>query len=49
MGAYMGLRIIEGAYTYEYVCARRPDLKDGIDTYLLQQGKEELIQQGSAH
>nr|WP_186323040.1 hypothetical protein [Paenibacillus xylanexedens] len=43
MAAYMGLRIIEGAYTYEYVCEKRPDLKDGIDAYLIQQGREELI------
>lgn len=44
MAVYMGLRIIEGAYSYEYVCGKRPDLKDGIDAYLVQQGREELIQ-----
>ncbi|MET1173761.1 hypothetical protein [Paenibacillus amylolyticus] len=44
MASYMGMRIIEGAYTYEYVCERRPDLRDGIDGYLVQQGREELIQ-----
>nr|WP_186322942.1 hypothetical protein [Paenibacillus xylanexedens] len=43
MAAYMGLRIIEGAYTYEYVCEKRPDLKDGIDEYLIRQGRKELI------
>ncbi|MEK3776617.1 hypothetical protein MHB85_19145 [Paenibacillus sp. FSL K6-4396] len=44
MASYMGMRIIEGAYTYEYVCERRPDLRDGIDAHLMQQGREELIQ-----
>ncbi|MCM3174465.1 hypothetical protein [Paenibacillus sp. MER 99-2] len=43
MAIYMGMRIIEGAFTYEYVCERRPDLRDGIDAYLVQQGREELI------
>jgi len=28
MAAYMGQRIIDGAYTYEYVISKRPDLKE---------------------
>lgn len=43
MAAYMGLRIVEGAYTYEYVIGKRPDLQDGIDTYLIDKGREDLI------
>ena len=34
MAAYMGQRIIDGAYTYDYVLSRRSDLKEGIDAYL---------------
>lgn len=43
MAAYMGQRIIDGAYTYDYVLSRRPDLKDGIDAYLTLKGREDLI------
>lgn len=43
MAAYMGQRIIDGAYTYDYVISKRPDLKEGIDNYLVSKGKEELI------
>lgn len=43
MAAYMGMRIIEGVFTYKYVCERRPDLRDGIDAYLIQQGREDLV------
>lgn len=43
MAAYMAQRIIDGAYTYEYVINKRPDLKDGIDAYLVEKGKEDLI------
>jgi hypothetical protein len=45
MAAYMGQRIIDGAYTYDYVISKRPDLKSGIDAYLIQQGREDLITQ----
>lgn len=45
MAAYMGQRIIDGAYTYDYVIAKRPDLKAGIDAYLIAQGREDLITQ----
>lgn len=43
MGDYLASRIIEGAYIYEYVISKRPDLKEGIDAYLTLKGKEELI------
>lgn len=44
MAAYMGQRIIDGAYTYAYVVDKRPDLQVGIDTYLTDQGREDLIE-----
>jgi hypothetical protein len=45
MGAYMGQRIMDGAYTYDYVISKRPDLKEGIDAYLISKGKQDLITQ----
>jgi hypothetical protein len=45
MGAYMGQRIIDEAYTYNYVLSKRPDLKEGIDAYLISKGREDLITQ----
>lgn len=47
MAAYMAQRIIDGAYTYNFVVSRRPDLKDGIDAYLTEKGRQDLIE-GSA-
>ena len=43
MADYMGQRIIDGAYTYAYVISKRPDLKAGIDAYLISQGRPDLI------
>jgi hypothetical protein len=43
MAAYMAQRIIDGIYTYDYVISKRPDLKAGIDTYLISQGRQDLI------
>jgi hypothetical protein len=43
MAAYLGQRIIDGAFTYEYVISKRPDLKEGIDAYLIEKDYEELI------
>jgi hypothetical protein len=43
MAAYMAHRIIDGAYTYEFVIGRRPDLKAGIDAYLIEQGRRDLL------
>lgn len=47
MAAYMGQRIIDEAYTYNYVLSRRPDLKDGINAYLILKGREDLITQST--
>lgn len=45
MGAYLGQRIIDGAYTYDYVISKRPDLKASIDSYLTEEGYRDLISQ----
>lgn len=45
MADYMGQRIIDEAYTYDFVISKRPDLKTGIDAYLISKGKEDLITQ----
>lgn len=43
MANYMAQRIIDGAYTYEFVIGKRMDLKSGIDAYLIEKGREDLI------
>jgi len=43
MAAYIAQRIIDKAYKYEFVIERRPDLKEGIDAYLIEKGREDLI------
>lgn len=43
MAAYLAQRIIDEAYTYGYVIGKRPDLQAGIDTYLRDKGREDLI------
>lgn len=43
MARYLAQRIIDGAYTYAYVIGRREDLRDGINAYLTEKGKEDLI------
>lgn len=43
MAAYMGQRIIEGVYTYDYVIGKRPDLQNGIESYLIEKGRQDLI------
>jgi hypothetical protein len=43
MAAYLGQRIIDGAYTYDYVISKRSDLKEGIDAYLISKDREDLI------
>ena len=45
MADYMGMRILDGAYTYDYVISKRPDLKQGIDAYLISKDKQDLITQ----
>lgn len=41
----MGQRIIDGIYSYDYVISKRPDLKTGIDAYLISKDREDLITQ----
>lgn len=43
MVAYIASRIIASIYTYDYVIGKRPDLKVGIDAYLTEQGRTDLI------
>lgn len=43
MVAYIGQRIIDGAYTYACVVGKRPDLKAGIDAYLTEKEHQDLI------
>lgn len=45
MANYLGQRIIDGIFTYDYVIGKRPDLKAGIDAYLISKGREDLITQ----
>lgn len=43
MADFMAQMIINGMYTYDFVISRRPDLKEGIDKYLIAKGREDLI------
>lgn len=43
MANYMATRIIDGAQDYSYVISKRPDLKAGIDAYLIEQARADLI------
>lgn len=43
MPEYLAQRIIDEVYTYKFVIAKRTDLKLGIDNYLKEKGKEDLI------
>lgn len=43
MADYMGQRIIDGVYNYDFVISKRPDLKEGIDAYLTSKGRQDLI------
>lgn len=45
MEAYLAQRIIDRACTYDYVTSKRPDLEEGIDAYLIEKGREDLITQ----
>jgi hypothetical protein len=45
MANYLAQRVIDGAYEYSYVISKRPDLKEGVDSYLISNGKEDLIAQ----
>lgn len=43
MANYLAQRVIDGAYTYDYVISKRPDLQSGIDKYLTENEREDLI------
>jgi hypothetical protein len=43
MAAYMAQRIIDDAFAYDYVIGKRPDLKEGIDAYLVAHDRADLI------
>lgn len=45
MANYLAQRIIDEAYTYDYVISKRPDLKEGIDAYLISKNRQDLIAQ----
>lgn len=45
MADYLASRIIDGVYTYSYVIGKRADLKSGIDAYLTQQGRTDLMKE----
>lgn len=49
MAIYMASRIMSGALDYLYVVERRPDLKEGIDAYLIKQGREDLIKEAEGN
>lgn len=44
MAEYIAQRIIDGVYTYDFVISRRPDLKAGIDAYLTEKGRTDLME-----
>lgn len=43
MADFMAQRIIDGSKDYIYVIEKRPDLKEGIDKYLTDKGRSDLI------
>lgn len=43
MGAYLGQRIIDGVYSYDFVISKRSDLKTDIDSYLTEKSRTDLI------
>ncbi|MDP4146527.1 MAG: hypothetical protein Q8936_18960 [Bacillota bacterium] len=45
MADYLAQRIIDGAYTYDYVISKKPQLKESIDAYLTLHGRQDLITQ----
>lgn len=47
MANYLAQRVIDEIYTYTYVVSRRPDLKNGIDSYLIKNEREDLITNSS--
>lgn len=45
MVAYLAMRIIDGALDYKSVIKKFPQYKDEIDTILILEGKQDLIQE----
>ncbi len=45
MGHYMAQRIIDGAFTYNEVMTKRPDLKPGVEEYLVMKDRTDLIKE----
>lgn len=43
MAEFMAQRIIDGLLDYTYVISKRPDLKEGIDKYLKDKSRDDLI------
>lgn len=42
MGAYLGQRIIDSIYSYDFVISKRNDKKADIDAYLTEKGRIDL-------
>lgn len=42
-GKLYGNLIIKGKYDYQYVISRRGDLKNEIDTFLIEEGHKDMI------
>lgn len=45
MAIYIAMRIMDGAMKYEVVVGKFPQYKEGIDTILIGEGKEDLIKE----
>lgn len=43
MGDYLAQRIIDGAFTYNYVISKKTNLKTEIDAYLTKMERTDLI------
>ncbi|MEI5893109.1 hypothetical protein WBS55_22460 [Bacillus luti] len=43
MANYLAQRVIDEAYAYDFVVSKRPDLRSGIDKYLTDNGRADLI------
>ena len=45
MGDYLAQRIIDGAFTYDFIINKKPNLKIEIDAYLSKMERTDLITQ----
>ncbi|MFH7833819.1 hypothetical protein [Bacillus luti] len=43
MANYLAQRVIDEKQTYTHVVSKRPDLQSGIDKYLTENGRADLI------